>query len=168
MITDAFEEVMREGPLAKEPGVKIKVNITDCKLHEDAIHRGPAQVLPAVRDAIREAMIDAGAVIFEPVQVLQIEAPADCMANVSKIVQNKRGQLLEIQQEEQHMIIKAKIPVAELFGFTSELRSATSGRGCHFVIDQMFERVPREIQEKVVKQIRERKGLKVESVPKSS
>ena len=162
MIMDGFEEVMREGPLAKEPGVKILVRLTDTKLHEDAIHRGPAQALPAIREAIRGAMLNAGAVLFEPLQILQIEAPNQYMGELSKLVQNKRGQLLEMNQEGDHLSVKAKMPVAEMFGLASELRSATSGRGVFFIVDQMFERLPRELQEKVIKQIRGRKGLKVE------
>jgi elongation factor 2 len=50
MIFDMFEDIMKAGPLAREPGIKMKVTLTDCKLHEDAIHRGPAQVYPAVRE----------------------------------------------------------------------------------------------------------------------
>lgn len=162
MVMDSFEEVMREGPLAKEPGTKVKVRLMDTKLHEDAIHRGPAQVLPAVRNAIRGAMLNAGAVIFEPLQVLQIEAPADFIGEISKLVQNKRGQLLDMTQEGEHITVKAKLPVAEMFGLASDLRSATSGRGSHFIVDQMFERLPNELQQKIIKQIRERKGLKLE------
>ena len=56
MVMDAFEMVMDKGPLAREPCMKMKVILTDIKLHEDAIHRGPAQVYPAVREAITEAM----------------------------------------------------------------------------------------------------------------
>jgi elongation factor 2 len=59
MIIDMFEDVMQAGPLAREPCVKIKVTLEDLKLHEDAIHRGPAQMYPAVRDSIREAMMTA-------------------------------------------------------------------------------------------------------------
>jgi len=162
MVSDAFEEVMREGPLAREPGVKMKLRITDCKLHEDAIHRGPAQVMPAVREAIKEAMRNANAIMFEPIQVIQIESPTEFLSNISKIVQNRRGQLIETEQEGEHITIKAKLPVAESFGFTSELRSATSGRGSHFVVDQMFEKLPIELQSKIIKQIRERKGLNLE------
>lgn len=168
MVMDAFEEVMREGPLAREPGTKIKVILMDTKLHEDAIHRGPSQVLPAVRDAIRGAMLNAGAVIFEPLQVLQIEAPAEFMGEISKLVQNKRGQLLEMNQEGEHITVKAKLPVAEMFGLASDLRSATSGRGSHFIVDQMFEKLPMELQQKVIKQIRERKGLKLEDSTEES
>jgi len=162
LIADGFEQVMNGGPLAREPCDKVLVRITDLKLHEDAIHRGPSQVLPAVRDAIREAMNNADAVIFEPLQTLQIDAPEQYLGEMSKLVQNKRGQLLEVVTEGGHISVKCKLPVAEMFGFTSDLRSATGGRGSHFLVDQGFERLPRELQQKVVRQIRERKGLKVE------
>ena len=162
MIADAFEDVMSAGPLAREPGNKILVRLTDCKLHEDAIHRGPSQVLPAVRDSIREAMRQADAVIFEPVQTHQIEAPMEYLGELTKLIQHKRGQLIDTEQTADHMTVHAKLPVAEMFGFTSELRSATEGRGSHFLVDQTFERLPRELQPKVISQIRKRKGLKEE------
>jgi elongation factor 2 len=159
MVLDMFEDVMKAGPIAKEPCIKVRVNLVDCKLHEDAIHRGPAQMYPAVRDGIRGAMMMANPVLYEPKQILQIEAPTDYMAEVSKIVNNKRGQLQEMTQEGQRVVIKAKLPVAEMIGWASDLRSATGGRGTSSIQDQMFEKTPVEIQEKVVRQIRERKGL---------
>lgn len=162
MVLDAFEDVMQNGPLTREPCVKVMVRLMDTKLHEDAIHRGPAQVLPAVRTAIRGAMMDGGAVMYEPLQVLQLEAPEEFMGELSKLVQNKRGQLLEMNQEGNQIIIKAKLPVGEMFGLSSDLRSATAGRGTQFVVDQVFEKLPESLQEKIIKQIRERKGLKVE------
>ena len=159
LVIEGFEQVMNEGPLAREPCMKLKVTLTDTKLHEDAIHRGPAQVLPAVRDAIREAMRKAQAAMFEPMQVLEIDAPSEYLGEISKLVSNKRGQLLEVEQSEAYVKVKAKLPVAEMFGLTSDLRSATSGRGSHYVIDQVFERLAPELQQKVITQIRKRKGL---------
>ncbi len=160
MVMDAFEDVMTYGPLGREPCTKIKVMLMDTKLHEDAIHRGPAQVLPAVRDSIRLSMLNSGPVLFEPVQVLQIEAPMDYMGDISKLVQNRRGQLLDMQQEGEHITVKAKLPVAEMFGMTSDLRSSTEGRGNFYVVDQLFEKLPYELQQKVINAIRQRKGLK--------
>ena len=162
MVMDAFEDVMSAGPLAREPSIKVKVMLMDCKLHEDAIHRGPAQVLPAVRDALREAILNARPVIFEPVQIMQFESPVEYMGELSKLVQNRRGQLLEMNQDEEHLTVKAKMPVAEMFGLASDLRSATGGRGTQFLVDQMFEKLPDELQMKVIKQIRERKGIKTD------
>ncbi|MBD3361206.1 elongation factor EF-2 [Candidatus Woesearchaeota archaeon] len=159
MVMDMFEDVINAGPIAKEPCLRMKVSLVDCKLHEDAIHRGPAQIYPAVRDGIRAAIMQANPVIFEPKQVLQIDAPAEYMGEVSKIINNKRGQLIEMNQEGNQIVVKAKLPVAEMIGWSSDLRSATGGRGNSSLIDQMFEKLPGELQDKIVKQIRERKGL---------
>ena len=69
LLLDSFEQVMDAGPLARERCMKMKVSLMDMKLHEDAIHRGPAQVYPAVRDALYMAMSEASAGMFEPLQV---------------------------------------------------------------------------------------------------
>ena len=161
MVMDAFNDVMTYGPIAREPCTKVKIMLMDTKLHEDAIHRGPAQVLPAVRDSIRGAMILAVPVIFEPVQVLQFESPAEYMSGLSKLIQNRRGQLLDMQQQESSITVKAKLPVGEMFGLTSDLRSSTEGRGHFYLIDQLFEKLPMELQPKIGEQVRSRKGLKL-------
>ncbi|MAH01847.1 MAG: elongation factor EF-2 [Candidatus Woesearchaeota archaeon] len=159
MILDMFEDVMSKGPLAHEPCMKVKVMLTDMKLHEDAIHRGPAQVYPAVRGGIRGSMTTAKPLVYEPYQIQRIEAPSEFLGEISKLISNKRGQLLDAQQEGNLSIIKAKIPVGEMFGWSSNLRSATEGRGNSSLVDQMYEKLPGELQEKIVKQIRDRKGL---------
>jgi elongation factor 2 len=163
MIVDMFEDVMSGGPLAREPCIKVLVRLMDMKLHEDAIHRGPAQVYPAVRDGIREAMMLAKPIMFEPKQVQLIEAPLEYMSEISKLVHNKRGQLLEMNQEGNMVSVKAKLPVAELLGWSNDLRSATSGRGVSSLVDQAFERMPDELQEKVKKQIRSRKNISLDA-----
>jgi elongation factor 2 len=159
MILDMFEDVMMKGPLAREPSIKVKVSMTDMKLHEDAIHRGPAQVYPAVREGIRGALMQASPSLYEPLQTLHIEGPVDNMGEISKLIANKRGQLLEMNQEGELVIAKAKMPVGEMFGWSSDLRSATAGRGTSSLIDQTFEKLPTELQEKVVTSIKQRKGL---------
>lgn len=160
MVMDMFEDVMSAGAIAKEPCFKVKVIFTDTKLHEDAIHRGPAQVYPAVRDSIRGAMMQANPLIFEPLQTLRFEAPSEFMGEISKLIANKRGQLLDMQQEGDQVVAKGKLPVAEMFGLASELRSATGGRGNSSLVDQTFERLPGEMQKNIISQIRQRKGLK--------
>lgn len=162
MIMDMFESVMHTGSIANEPCINVKVNIIDMKLHEDAIHRGPAQFYPAVREGIRTAMSMAKPLIYEPIQTLRFEAPSTFMGEISKLISNKRGQLLDMQQEGESVTVIGKLPVAEMFGISSDLRSATEGRGGFFLVDQAFERLPDELQQKISRQIRERKGLKKE------
>ncbi|MBT6518390.1 elongation factor EF-2 [Candidatus Woesearchaeota archaeon] len=162
MVLDMFQDVMNAGPVAHEPCLNVKVRLMDCKLHEDAIHRGPAQLYPAVREGIREAMSMATPLLFEPIQTLQFEAPTEFMGEISKLISNKRGQLIDMQQEGDSVTVIGKLPVGEMFGLSNDLRSATGGRGNYSLVDQNFERLPGELQDKIKKQIRERKGLKVD------
>ncbi|MGM5484257.1 MAG: elongation factor EF-2 [Nanobdellota archaeon] len=162
MVLDMFEDVMNSAPLAGEPGLGMKVSLVDTKLHEDAIHRGPAQLYPAVREGIRGAIKQAKPKLLEPVQTLRFEAPEEHMGEISKLISNKRGQLLDMQQEGKLTVVRGKLPVAEMFGLTSELRSATGGRGSSSLVDQIFEKLPEELQEKVISRIRNRKGMKQE------
>jgi elongation factor 2 len=159
LVLDAFEEVIKMGPLAREPCLKVKVSLVDIKLHEDAIHRGPAQVYPAIREGIREGFAKATPVIFEPVQVHQIEAPNAFMGAITSLISTKRGNLVGVEQEATMTTIKAEIPVQEMLGWTSDLRSTTEGRGSSSLVDQSFKKLPNELQQKVIKQIRTRKGL---------
>jgi elongation factor 2 len=159
MIMDGYEQVIDAGPLAREPRSKMRVRIMDMKLHEDAIHRGPAQVYPAIRESLKGSMATADSGVLEPIQVLQFESPAEFLGNLSGMVQNKRGQLLNVDQEGDHITVKAKLPVAEMFGIASELRSVTSGRGSMYVVDQAFEPLPANLKTEIIRKIRERKGL---------
>lgn len=159
MVFDMFEDVMDAGPIAKEPCIKVKVVMEDAKLHEDGIHRGQGQMYPAVREGIRSAMMGAGPVLYEPLQIHLIESPVDFTGEVTKLVSNKRGQLLEMNQEGTRTLMKAKIPVGEMIGWSSALRSSTGGRGISSLMDQMFEKLPMELQNKIIQQIRTRKGL---------
>jgi len=159
MVLDAFEQVMDAGPLAREPCMKIKASLVDLRLHEDAIHRGPAQVYPAVRDSIYQGMKNANNCLLEPVQTHQIEAPVKFMAELTKLVSSKRGLLLDVQQDENNVVIKAEIPVSEMIGWSNDLRSSTEGRGVSSLMDQNFKKMPNELQIQTVKQIRSRKGL---------
>ena len=159
MVFDMFEEVMRKGPLVREPCVGVKVSLMDMNLHEDAIHRGPAQVYPAVREGIRGAMLTAAPILLEPMQVMLIDAPVEYTGELSKLVNSMRGQLLDVTHDNNMVVVKAKMPVMSMLGWSSDLRSATEGRGVSSLVDQSFERIPFELQTKVVQEIKDRKGL---------
>lgn len=159
LIKEGFIQAMDAGPLAKEPCSSMIVRLVDAELHEDAVHRGPAQVYPAVRSAIQQAMLKANATLLEPKQILRIDAPQDYIGNVTAEISNRRGEILDIQQSEHSAIITVKVPVAELFGFEGALKSATGGKGFQSLISVSFEKMPREIVTETVAKIRERKGL---------
>lgn len=165
LVMQSFEEVCDAGPLAKEPMARMIVKLMDCKLHEDAIHRGPAQIIPAMRQGILGAMLSGGALLYEPVQTIRIDSPMEYLGAISKLIQGRRGQLLDTSQERGNLVVKAKMPVGEMFGWISALRSATSGHGASFLVDQDFEKLPENLQNDIILRIRKRKGMKAE-IPK--
>ncbi len=162
LIKEAFIEVMNRGPLAAEKGMAIKVRLVDAKLHEDSVHRGPAQVIPAARSSIYGAMCQAGRILLEPVQKVFINVPQDFMGPAIGDVQSRRGVIEDINQEGEVTVIQAKAPVAEMFGFASAIRSATQGRALWSTENSGFEAVPPNLQPEVVRSIRTRKGLNPE------
>ena len=167
LVLDGFEEVMRAGPLTREPVANVKCVLVDAKLHEDAIHRGPAQVIPAARQAIQAGMLMAEDSLLEPYQKVFVQVPQLTMGGATKELQGRRGIILNMTTEGDLAIIEARVPVAEMFGFAGEIRSATEGRAMWSTEFGGFDILPSSIQTEVVGQIRERKGLKKE-LPKVS
>jgi elongation factor 2 len=135
------------------------VRVHDAELHDDAVHRGPAQIIPAIRYPIVQGMLKVGVTYLEPRQILRIDTPQDYIGNVTGEVNNRRGEILNIEQEEYSAIITAKIPTAEMFGFEGALKSATAGKGFQSLMDVAFEKVPNELRDQIATRIRERKGL---------
>ena len=165
MVVDAFKEVMEDGPLGREPCMKMKVILHDVDLHEDPVHRGQGQIIPAVRWGIRQAMLRANANFLEPRQIIRIDVPQELIGNVTRLVENRRGQIQDMKEEKGIVILEAKMPVSEMFGFDATLKSETGGRGFYNLIETVFEKLPRDLFEKTVIGVRKRKGLK-EEVPK--
>jgi elongation factor 2 len=167
LILEGFEEVMKEGPLSREPCHGVKVKLVDVKLHEDAVHRGPAQVIPASRQAIQAAMLMANPTLLEPYQKVFIQVPQEQMGGATREIQGRRGMILDMKTEGDTVILECKAPVAELFGFAGDIRSATEGRAMWSTEFAGFEPLPANMLETIVKEIRQRKGLKLE-IPKPS
>ncbi len=167
LIIEGIHEALAGGPLADEPVQNLKMRLVDVKLHEDAIHRGPAQVIPAVRAAIKAGILLAGDSLLEPMQKIQITVPTDQMGPATSQIQGRRGQVFDMQSEGDTITVVGKAPVAELFGFAGDIRSATEGRAMWNTEFAGFEIVPSGMVKEVVTAIRKRKGLK-EQIPTPS
>jgi len=139
---------------------KTKFILYDAKIHVDHMHRGPAQIYPAVRKGMFETMQKAGAALLEPIQTHLVEVPSEFMGAVTALVSQKRGILDDVQQDEAGVRVTAKMPVSEMIGWSNDLRSKTEGRGVSSLKDQHFEKLPAEFQDNVIRKIRQRKGLK--------
>ena len=162
LIIEGFNEVCKKGPLADEPMMGVMMRLVDAKLHEDAIHRGPAQTIPAVRNACKGALIRARTVILEPMQNIRIDAPNDVIGGVTREVTNRRGVIEDMPVDGSTASVIGKMPVAETFGFSNDTRAASQGRAIWNTENAGFEILPMSLFEKTVGEIRDRKGLKPE------
>jgi len=134
------------------------VKIHDALIHEDHVHRGPAQIIPGVRRPLFASMITAGIKLREPKQIFLVQAPHEYSGDIITVLQGRRGEIIEISQEGEITTIRAKLPVSETFGMSDDLRSASQGRAIWYHEYAGYEIVPTSLQEKIVTQIRERKG----------
>ncbi|MEM2144987.1 MAG: elongation factor EF-2 [Candidatus Jordarchaeaceae archaeon] len=150
------------GPLAEEPIRGIKINITDCQLHEDPIHRGPAQIMPMTRRAIWGAFLSAEPTLLEPIYKIQVNVPPDYIGTVSGILSQRRGRVIDVQQKGPLAFITGEIPVRETLGLASEMRAKTSGRAFWQTQFTRWEALPKSLAKDVITEIRKRKGLKPE------
>ncbi|MDD4127939.1 MAG: elongation factor EF-2 [Methanomicrobium sp.] len=164
LVLEGWREALAGGPLADELVQNVKIKLVDVKLHEDAIHRGPAQVIPAVRSAVKAGILMAGDSLLEPMQILQITVPQEHMGSATGMIQGRRGQVYDMKSEGDTITVVGKAPVAQLFGFAGDVRSATEGRAMWSTEFAGFEVVPAGMLKEVVKEIRKRKGLK-EQIP---
>jgi elongation factor 2 len=167
LIIEAFNDVCKKGPIAEEPLTGVLVRLVDAKLHEDAIHRGPAQTIPAVRNAIKGSLIRSNSVMFEPIQKIRIDAPNEWIGGITREVTTRRGIIEDMPVEGGVASVIGKMPVAESFGFSNDIRAATQGRAVWNTENAGYVQVPSDLFHKISGEIRQRKGLK-EEIPGES
>jgi elongation factor 2 len=158
-VKSGFREAVNTSVLAKEPAYGLKVNLEDVTVHEDPVHRGPAQILPMTWRPIWCAFLLSDPKLLEPLISFECKVPNEFVSNVIAIVQKRRGKILDMVNEEEMIIVKAEMPVSESFGLAEELRSSTQGRAFWATQFSRWATVPENMQADIMKQIRERRGL---------
>ena len=158
-VKSGFREAVHTCVLAKEPAYGLKVNLEDILIHEDPVHRGPAQILPMTWRPIWCCFLLSDPKLLEPILNFDCKVPNEFVSSVISIVQKRRGKILDMVNEEDMVIVKAEMPVAESFGLADELRSSTQGRAFWATQFSRWAPVPESMQMDIIRQIRERRGL---------
>jgi elongation factor 2 len=158
-IKSGFREAVHTSVLAKEPAYGLKVNLMDITVHEDPVHRGPAQILPMTWRPIWACLLLSDPILLEPILSFECKVPTDFVSSVLAILQKRRGRILDMPQEEDHITVQAEMPVAESFGLADELRSSTQGRAFWATQFSHWAPVPTSMQATVIGEIRKRRGL---------
>ena len=107
--------------------------------------------------AFKEAMAKAGAVLLEPIMKVEVTMPEEYMGDVIGDINSRRGRIEGMEDIGAGKQVNAYVPLSEMFGYSTDLRSRTQGRGNYSMFFNKYEQVPKSVQEKVVA---ERKGDK--------
>jgi elongation factor 2 len=161
-VINGFMWTCRAGPLCQEPIRGVKIKILEARIADSVEHRGTAQILPALHHAIFESFLTAKPILLEPIYRIEVSVPVQWLGECLNIIKKKRGRVLSSEIKGILAVVKAYIPVAESFGLSTEMRSATAGRAFWQCTFHGWEKVPKDLMMKIVKQIRERKGLPIE------
>ena len=158
-IAGGFQWACEAGPYAGEAIRGLQVTLTDIQLHEDPVHRGPAQMMPPVRQALFAALLSADPTLLEPVYKIQVRIPPDELGNVTGLLSRKRGSIHSVEQQGPAVTVTGMIPVAETLGLSQEMRSATSGSAFWQSTFDHWAPVPPNLLDETVRKVRTRKGL---------
>ncbi len=158
-IAGGFNWGCEAGPYAGEAVMGIHCVMTDIQLHEDPVHRGPAQMMPPVRQAFFAAILSADPTLLEPIYKIQVRIPPDELGNVTGLLSRKRGSIHSVEQSGPAVAVTGMIPVAETLGLSQEMRAATSGSAFWQSTFDHWAPVPPNLQVETVRKVRTRKGL---------
>jgi elongation factor 2 len=166
-VSSGFRWAAKNGPLCDEPIRGIKVKLLDAKLHEDPVHRGPAQLMPAMKRAVWGSFLTAKPVLSEPIYKIGVSVPQQFVGEVTGLITRKRGRIVSSEQKGPITNITGYLPVSETFGLSADMRSVTSGHAFWQTQFDHWEKVPESISVDVIAGIRKRRGLP-EEVPKAN
>ncbi|HUK84650.1 MAG TPA: GTP-binding protein [Candidatus Acidoferrum sp.] len=161
-IIGGFEFACKAGPLCGEPVRHLKVNLVDLQLSEDF---NSTEFMRGVGKAIFGSFLTAHPILLEPVYKIIITVASELTSETSRILTSRRGKVTLFEQKGLLTAISGFIPVSETFGFSKELRSATSGRAFWQSFFDHWEKIPQKLMLQVITDLRQRKGLS-KDVPK--
>ena len=147
-IDKGIQEALNSGVLAGYPVVDIKVELIDGSYHE--VDSSEAAFKVAGSMAIKDALKKGSSVILEPMMAVEVETPEDYMGDVMGNLSSRRGQIQGMGDRGNAKTIKAKVPLSEMFGYATDLRSTTQGRASYTMQFDSYEAVPKNVAEEII------------------
>jgi len=140
-----------EGILAGCHVTDVKIDFYDGKMHPVDSKDIAFQI--AGKGAFRQAFMDAGPCLLEPIMAIEIKVPEEFMGDVMGDISSRRGRISGMDAEGKFQIIKAQVPMMELYRYSTTLRSITGGRGFHSESFSHYEEMPRDLEKKTVERL---------------
>ena len=150
-IDKGIQEAIQSGVIAGYPVVDIKVELVDGSYHE--VDSSEAAFKIAGSMAIKEALRKSSPVLLEPMMSVEVETPENYMGDVMGNLSSRRGQIQGMEDRGNAKLIRAHVPLSEMFGYATDLRSSTQGRAVYTMQFNSYEPVPKSVAEEIVSKV---------------
>ncbi|MGZ3705265.1 MAG: elongation factor G, partial [Bdellovibrionota bacterium] len=151
-----FQEQLKKGMLIGAPVVGVRMKIQDGAYHD--VDSSDIAFRIAAMAAVREVYMAAKPTILEPIMKLEVQAPEEFQGSVMGQVNQRRGVIQGTSNMEGYVTIEALVPLVEMFGYSTDLRSATQGKGEFTMEFSVYQSVPRNVQDEMVKKYQEKRA----------
>ena len=151
-VDEGVQEALETGVLAGYPMVDVRVTLVDGKYHDVDSSEMAFRIAGSM--ALKEAARKAGAVLLEPVMEVEVVTPEESMGDVIGDITSRRGKIERMEPRGAMQVIRARVPLAEMFGYVTDLRSKTQGRATSTMQFHSYEEVPKSIAEELVAKAR--------------
>ncbi len=148
-VDKGIQEAMQNGVVAGYPVVDVKATLYDGSYHEVDSSEMAFKIAGSM--AFKEAAKKANPVLLEPIMKVEVEVPEEYMGDVIGDINRRRGQVQSMEDRGGNKIVNAMVPLAEMFGYSTDLRSFTQGRGTYSMEFDHYEEVPRNVAEEIIK-----------------
>jgi elongation factor G len=147
-VDKGIQEAMTSGVLAGYPVVDIKVELVDGSYHEVDSSEMAFKIAGSM--AIKEALKKASPVLLEPIMAVEVNTPEEFMGDVMGDLSSRRGHIEGMERRGNAQVVRARVPLANMFGYATDLRSRTQGRASYTMQFKAYEPVPKSIADEIV------------------
>jgi elongation factor G len=153
-----FHEQLHEGIIIKQPVVNVKVTLNDGSTH--SVDSSEMAFKQAARQAMKEAIAKAKPILLEPIMKLEVACPEEFQGVVIGQINQRRGVIINTTLDVKYVTVEAEVPLKEMFGYSSDIRSVTQGKGEFTMEFAKYMPVPRSVEEEIIKDFKEREAAK--------
>jgi elongation factor G len=148
-VEKGFRESLHKGPVAGYEVIGVQMRLEDGSYHD--VDSSTMAFEICARDCFRETFKKADPVLLEPIMKVEVEVPTEFQGPVTGAISSKRGVILGTESRSGYTVITAEVPLAEMFGYSNDLRSMTQGKGSFSMEFLKYQKVPSRFQEEIVK-----------------
>ncbi len=156
-VSEGIEEAMKNGVLAGYPVEDIKIRLFDGSFHDVDSSEMAFKIAGSM--AFKEAARKANPVLLEPIMDVEVVTPDDYMGDVMGDLSSRRGKIEGMSQRNDAQVIKSTVPLSEMFGYATTLRSMTQGRAIYSMQFAHYDEAPKSIQEQIIEKVKGKEAV---------